>query len=196
LDYTFQVVENQHIAMMPSNDDANTIGYETKFLISNEGRYPPIAWNVSKVQPAINGDITRFTMTQEQFDPSRDNAELMIADYYASYVEPDLPAVEEASAIRDWEFVYSGMPTVRAGGGYKKFTLQERIDDLLVDMTEDVEWFVDFPDGDLTKLEFSVDGNVFKVKCLPQYDLIGKTFTVTAQSAYNSKSITVEVISL
>ena len=45
LDYYTQVVENQHIAIMPSNDDANTIGYETKFLISNEGRYPPIAWN-------------------------------------------------------------------------------------------------------------------------------------------------------
>ena len=196
LDYTFQVVENQHIAMMPSNDDANTIGYETKFLISNEGRYPPIAWNVSKVQPAINGNITRFTMTQEQFDPARDNAELMIADYYVSYVEPNLPEVEEPITVNDLEFVYSGMPTVRAGGGYKKFTLKEYIDEQLVDVMGDVHWSVDFSDGDPDKLEFSIEGNVFRVKCLPDYELIGKTFTITAESTYNSKSITVEVISL
>ena len=196
LDYYTQVVENQHIAIMPSNDDANTIGYETKFLISNEGRYPPIAWNVSKVQPAINGSITRFTMTQEQFNPAKDNAELMIADYYASYVEPDIPETEETPTVSDLEFVYSGMPAVRAGGGYKKFTLKERINDRLVDVRDDIEWSVNFPDGDETQLEFSIDNNICRVKCKPDYSLIGKTFNITAESANSSKSITVEVISL
>ena len=41
LDYTLQVVEQQHVMFMPSNMDTNTIGYDTKFLVSNEGRYPP-----------------------------------------------------------------------------------------------------------------------------------------------------------
>ena len=35
-----------------------------------------------------------------------------------------------------------------------------------------------------------------RVKCLNDYSLIGKTFTVTAQTENSSKSITVEVISL
>ena len=196
LDYYTQVVENQHIAIMPSNDDANTIGYETKFLISNEGRYPPIAWNVSKVQPAINGDITRFTMTQEQFNPVRDNAELMIADYHDPYEGPNASEVVENPVVNNLEFVYSGTPTVRTGGSYKKFTLQERIGDALVDITDDIQWSVDFPDGDLAKLETIIEGNVFKVKCLPAYNLVGKTFTISAKSTYSSKSITVEVISL
>lgn len=195
LDYTFQIVENQHVAMMPSNDDANTIGYETKFLISNEGRYPPLAWNVSKVQPSINGAITSFTMTQEQFDPAKDNAELMIADYYDSYVEPEMPEVGEVPTVSNLEIVYSGKPAVRAGGGYKKFTLKTRSGDDLVDTTGHVEWDVDFGDNK-DKLEYSVKDNTFKVKCLNDYSLIGATFTITATSAHSSKSIVCEVISL
>ena len=55
---------------------------------------------------------------------------------------------------------------------------------------------IDFSDGDLDKLEQSVKDNVFKVKCLPFYDLVGKTFTITAERKYSSKSLIVEVISL
>ena len=88
------------------------------------------------------------------------------------------------------------MPAVRAGGGYKKFTLKERINDRLVDVRDDIEWSVNFPDGDETQLEFSIDNNICRVKCKPDYSLIGKTFNITAESANSSKSITVEVISL
>lgn len=200
LDYYTQIVENQHVAIMPSNDDTNTIGYETKFLISNEGRYPPIAWNVSKVQPAINGAVTRFTMTQEQFNPSKDNAELMIADYYDSYIEPELPNVEETPTVNNLEIVYSGMPTVRAGGGSKKFTLKERSGESLIELADDVAkgivWDIIFPDGDKTDFNLKPDGKMCTVKCDLNYSLVGKTFEIVAKSAYGSKSVTVEVISL
>ena len=195
LDYTFQIVENQHVAIMPSNDDANTIGYETKFLISNEGRYPPLAWNVSKVQPSINGAVTSFTMTQEQFNPARDNAELMIADYYDSYTEPEFLETEEIPTISDLEITYSGKPAVRAGGGFKKFVLKERVDDELVDATGDIKWDIDFGENQ-DQLEYSTKDNFIKVKCTNNYSLIGTTFTITATSKHNSKSIVVEVISL
>ena len=84
---------------------------------------------------------------------------------------------------------------MRAGGGYKKFTLKARVSGELVDVT-DVKWSIDFSDGDLDKLEQSVKDNIFRVKCLPFYDLVGKTFTITAQSKHSSKSLVVEVISL
>ena len=196
LDYTLQVVEQQHVMLMPSNKDTNTIGYDSKFLVSNEGRYPPIAWKISKIQPSVVNDTVRFTMTQEQFNSATDDPELMIANYKMSYVEPELPELEEVPTVSDLEIVYSGRPAVRAGGGYKKFTLKAQVDGKLVDTTEDVEWSVDFSDGDPTKLECSVVDNVFKVKCKSDYELIGKTFTITAQSGHGSKSITVEVISL
>lgn len=196
LDYTFQIVENQSIAIMPTNDDSRTISYDTKFLISEPGRYPPIAWKISKIFNSFNGDITRFTMTQEQFNPATDNAELMIANYYESAVEPEVIETEETPAPIDLEITYSGSPAVRAGGGYKKFTLKTRINGELIDFTEDVEWSIDFSDGDPNKLEPSASGSVFKVKCKPDYSLIGKTFTITATTKYCSKSLIVEVISL
>jgi hypothetical protein len=196
LDFTFQIVENQSIAIMPTNDDSRTISYDTKFLISEPGRYPPIAWKISKIFNSFNGDITRFTMTQEQFNPATDNAELMIANYYESAVEPEVIETEETPVPIDLEITYSGSPAVRAGGGYKKFTLKTRINGDLIDFEEDVEWSIDFSNGDSTKLESSESGSVFKVKCKPDYSLIGKTFTITATTKYCSKSLIVEVISL
>ena len=196
LDYTFEVVEQQHVMLMPSNNDTNILTYNTRLLVSNEGRYPPIAWKISKVQPSVVNDTVRFTMTQEQYNAATDDAKLMIANYRTSYVEPEILETEETPTVSDLEIVYSGKPAVRAGGGYKKFTLKTRVDGKLVDVTEDVEWDIDFSDGDLTKLECSVVDNVFKVKCLNDYSLIGKTFTITAESTYSSKSIIVEVVSL
>lgn len=36
-------------AWLPTNKDTQTIGYNQRMLISDEGRYPPIAWQVSKI---------------------------------------------------------------------------------------------------------------------------------------------------
>ena len=196
LDYTFEVVEQQHVMLMPSNNDTNILTYNTRLLVSNVGRYPPIAWKISKVQPSVASDTVRFTMTQEQFNAATDNVELMIADYRKSYVEPEFIELEETPIISDLEITYAGKPAVRAGGGYKKFTLKSRANGQLVDITEDVEWSVDFPDGDPTKLECSAVDNIFKIKCLNDYSLIGKTFTITAESMHSSKSIICEVISI
>ena len=196
LDYVFSVPENQHIAMLPTNDDTRTIQYATRFLISDPERRPAIAWKVSKIASSLNGAITKFTMTQEQFNAAKDNADLMIANYYQSSVEPEFSEVEEIPTVSDLEIVYSGQPAVRAGGSYKKFTLKTHIDDEFVDVTSNVEWTIVFPEGDLTHLESSIQGNIFKVKCLPRYDLIGKTFIITAECEYGLQSIVVEVISL
>ena len=194
--YVGQTVENQEVMWLPCNDDTKTIQYDTKFLKSSPGRYPALKWSVTKIEDTAVKGISMFTMAQTQFDPAKDNVELGIADYWESAVEPEFPELEEVPTISDLEIVYSGKPAVRAGGGYKKFTLKARIDGKLIDVTDDVEWSIDFPDGDLTKLEMSVIDNVFKVKCLNDYSLIGKTFTITAESEHSSTSLIVEVISL
>lgn len=196
LDYTTQTVENQEVLWLPTNDDTKTIVYDTKFLKSSPGRYPPLRWTITKIEDTATDGISKFTMAQDQFDPSKDNAELMIANYYDSYVEPEVLEAEETPTFSDLEIVYSGKPAVRAGGGYKKFTLKARVNGKLVDTTDNVEWVIDFPDGDQEKLECSIADNVFKVKCLNDYSLIGKTFTITATSKRSSKSMIVEVISL
>lgn len=195
LDYTTQTVENQEVMWLPTNDDTKTIIYDTKFLKSSNGRCPPLRWTITKIEDTAIDGISKFTLAQDQFDPVKDNVELMIANYYESYVEPEMPELEETPTVSDLEIIYSGSPAVRAGGGYKKFTLKARINGELVDAMG-VEWSVEFSDGGLDKLEYYALDNVFKVKCLPFYDLVGKTFTITAKSKYSSKSLVVEVISL
>ena len=173
---------------LPTNDDTKTILYDTKFLKSSPGRYPPLRWTVTKVEDTAIEGISKFTLAQDQFDPAKDNAELGIANYYDSYVEPELPEIEEIPTVSNLEIVYSGSPSVRAGGGFKKFSLKKRIDGALVDFKEEVEWNIDFG-GKEDKLERSVSGNVFKVKCLNDYSLIGQTFAITAKCKYDTKSI-------
>lgn len=152
-------------------------------------------WTITKIEDTATEGISKFTLAQDLFDPAKDNAELMIANYNELSIDPEIPI------INDLEIVCSGAPAVRAGGGYKKFTLKQRVNDELVNVTEKVTWTIDFPNGDLDKLESIPKVNVqadneFKVKCLPFYDLVGETFTITAESEYGSKSIIVEVISL
>ena len=195
LDYTTQTVENQEVMWLPTNDDTKTILYDTKFLKSSPGRYPALKWTVTKIEDTATEGISMFTMAQTQFDPARDNVELGVADYWESAVEPELPELEEVPTVSDLEIVYSGKPAVRAGGGYKKFSLQERIDGKLVDVSGDVKWHFDF-DGNEDKLTDTQQGNIIKIKCVNDYSLIGKTFTITAKTAYSSKSLTVEVTSL
>ena len=195
MDYTTQTVENQEVLWLPTNDDTKTILYDTKFLKSSPGRYPPLRWTITKIEDTATEGISKFTLAQDQFDPSKDNAELMVANYWESAVEPELLELEETPTISDLEITYSGKPAVRAGGGYKKFRLKTRVNGELVDVSKDVEWSVDF-DGKEDKLECSVDNNIFRVKCLNDYSLIGQTFTLTAESEHSVKSVIVEVISL
>lgn len=182
--------------IVPNNDDSRTIMYDQRFLLGDGKRYPPLAYKVSKVSPSMNGDIVSFTMTQEQYSSSLDNFEEMIGGYYASAIAPEVPETEEIPTVSDLEIAYSGKPAVRAGGGFKKFSLKSRIDGKLVDCTEDVSWSIDFPDGDLEQLETSKSENIIRIKCKPDYLLIGKTFTITATTKYSSKSLIVEIASL
>ena len=195
LDYVGQTVENQEVMWLPTNDDTKTILYDTKFLKSAPGRYPALKWTITKIEDSAVDGISRFTMAQTQFDPAKDNCELMVADYWESTVEPELPELEEVPIISNLEITYSGIPAVRAGGGYKKFALKERVDEKLVDVVDDIEWSVDFG-GNEEKLSCAIQDNIIKVKCMNDYSLIGKTFTITATTEYSSKSIVVEVTSL
>lgn len=195
LDYYAQTVENQEVMWLPTNNDTKTILYDTKFLKSSPGRNPALVWKVSKIEDTAIDGISMFTMTQEMFNPATDNADLMIADYWENAVEPTPPVLEYASADNDLEITFSGSPTVKAGGSYKKFTLKQRVDSDLVDTTENVSWSVDFGSNE-DKLELLAQDNFVKVKCKNDYSLIGNTFTLTATTKYGSKSIIVEVTSL
>jgi hypothetical protein len=150
---------------------------------------------VTKIEDTATEGISKFTLAQAQFDPARDNVELGVADYWESAVEPEILEAEETPTASDLEITYSNSPAVKAGGGYKQFTLKERVADKLIDATEAVEWIVDF-DGNEDKLECSEKDNTIRIKCKPDYSLIGKTFNLIARTKHSSKMLIVEVASL
>ena len=195
LDYTTQTAENQEVLWLPTNNDTKTILYDTKILKSSPGRYPPIRWTITKIEDTDTEGISKFTMAQDQFDPSKDNVDLMVANYWDNAIEPKDIKHEEKQASSDLDITYSGTPTVRAGGGFKKFVLKSILNGEQTDPTDDVKWIVDFG-NDSDKLETSIENNVLRVKCKPDYSLIGSVFTITALCAGSSKSVVVEVISL
>ena len=207
LDYVGQTVENQEVMWLPTNDDTKTIQYDTKFLKSSPGRYPALKWTTTKIEDSAVDGISMFTMAQTQFDPDKDNCDLMIADYWESAVEPEQNETQIQSNL---EIVYSGAPAVRAGGGYKKFALKQYVDGELEDISEEIEWVVentvvDVTSDDVFSIHFGnhenglmclVQENVIKVKCINDYSLIGSTFTITAKNKDGPKSVIVEVTSL
>lgn len=207
LDYTTQTVENQEVMWLPTNSDTKTILYDTKFLKSSQGREPALKWTVTKIEDTAVKGITKFTLAQTQFDPSKDDLENGIADYKEFTVKQNPEKDDEMSNI---EITYSGAPTVKAGGGYKKFCLKELANGDLVNVEENIKWYIGEEhvnvDGDSVynvkiggneeSLECDVNGNVFKVKFPNDYSLIGSTFTITATTQNDSKSIVVEVVSL
>ena len=214
--YTTQTVENQEVMWLPTNEDTKTILYDTKFLKSSPGRFPPIRWTVTKIEDTATDGISRFTLAQDMFDPIKDNLELMIANYYNQYSDieildkEDIPSNDEQTQISDLEIIYSSKSIVRVGGGYKKFTLKEKVNNELVDVQSLIEWcvngktldctisdeqFVKFGDNN-GKLICLCENNILKIKCINDYSLIGSQFNVSAKVGNDYKLIVVEVASL
>ena len=62
--------------------DTRTITHEQRFFISNNELYPDL-YMVSKINNTVPAGLIKVTLKSDDFDPSRDNTELKIADYYS-----------------------------------------------------------------------------------------------------------------
>lgn len=173
----FTFVDNVTSCIMPTNSDSLTIGYNKRFIISDEKRYPPLVYQVSKIEDTQPIGLTTFKFTQETFDPVHDNAELMICNYYDSPIEPEVPNIEtelqSTAAI-----TYNGTkPTVKVGGSYKIFTPSFSAETVTVD-----RWTISDENGDITNdtknYTIEYDDDKLKLKVALNYNLIGKVLTV------------------
>ena len=90
---------------MPTNDKTQTITYNDRFLLSDR-TINPLAFRISKVEDLYPLGVTKFTLTQDHFDPVKDNAELKLADYYTSEITPT-PEEEVVIPEEDVEIAYS-----------------------------------------------------------------------------------------
>ena len=171
-------VDDVTSAILPTNSDSLTIGYNKRFIISDEKRYPPLVYQVSKINDTQPHGLTTFKFTQETFDPTHDNAELGICNYFDSPIEPqpsepDLPIETSTATI-----TYSGTkPTIKVGGSWKTFTPTFSDESITVD-----KWVVSDENGDISydTENYTIEyyDNQLKLKVAQNYSLIGKLLTI------------------
>lgn len=188
------LVDNDIYFWAPTNVEVNTISYDTRFLISNEGRFPPLAWKVTAIKDMGPIGLTRFCLSQDLYNDTQDNAELMIADYFASEIEPT-PIEPEMELIGTAAITYNGSkPTVKVGGSWKVFT--PAFSDEAVTVSK---WTISDENGDIsgnTNYTIEYDGNKLRLKVALNYNLVGKVLIIQLIGSDGSMAqLSVEVIS-
>ena len=180
-------------AWMPTTSDSALIGYNQRFLISDERRATPLAWEVSKIEDTQPFGIVKLKMKQTTFDAVHDNADLMLASYYADGIEPTEPDVEqELSGTAT--ISYSGTkPTIKVGGSYKTFTPVFSIEGTTV-----TKWLISDENGDIsgdTNYTIERDDELLKLKVSQNYYLIGKVLIVQCVGSDGSTAqVEIEIV--
>ena len=194
-------VDNVTSVILPTNSDSLTIGYNKRFIISDERRYPPLVYQVSKIEDTQPIGLTEFKFTQETFEPTRDNAELMICNYYDSEITPSIPNTE-SSSTNVFDITYNGTkPSVKVGGSAKVFTANLPEDnhfDIMWSLSDGVNTYgksyENYTDtfGDYI---VTTEDRTLKLKVAAKYDLVGTVLTIKAKCADGSSGeVQVEVI--
>lgn len=191
--YTSTVDGTQSI-WLPTTADSVVIGYNQRFLISDTKRLTPLAWEVSRIQDMQPFGITKLTMKQTTFDENHDNAELMLANYYDTAMEPTAPDIEE-ELFSTASITFSGTkPTVKVGGSYKTFTPVFSMEGTTVD-----KWLVSDENGDISgdteNYTIERDGELLKLKVAANYYLIKKTLIVQVVGSDKSTAqVEIEIV--
>ena len=183
-------MDNVTSAIVPTNSDTVTILYNQRFIISDPKRYPPIVYQVSKIEDTQPHGLTTFKFTQETFDPVHDNAELGICNYFDSPIEPRPSESDSHIELQQTATItYSGTkPTIKVGGNWKTFTPAFKDESTTVS-----KWTVSDENGDIsgnTNYTIEYIGNQMKLKVAQNYNLIG---TVLIVQVIGSDSSTAEV---
>ena len=189
----FGFVDNITSAILPTNNDTITIGYNHRFMITDPRRTTPLVWTVSKIEDSTPFGLTELKFTQETYNPTLDNKELMICNYYDSSIEPEVHNIEDE--LRGTATItYNGTkPTVKVGGSYKIFTPAFSGESVVVD-----KWTISDENGDIsgnTNYIIERDGDLLKLKVTTNYNLIGKVLIVQLFGSDGSVAeLSVEVV--
>lgn len=190
----FGFVDNITSAILPTNSDTITIGYNHRFMITDPRRPIPLVWTVSKIEDSTPFGLTELKFTQETYSETLDNKELMLCNYYDTNIEPEVPDIEtefKATAA----ITYSGSkPTVKVGGSFKTFIPAFSDETVTVD-----KWIISDENGDISadmeNYTLEYDGDKLKLKVALNYNLIGKVLIVQLIGSDKSTAqISVEVI--
>ena len=187
------IVDGTLSVWLPTTNDAVTIGYNQRFLISDKRRVVPLAWEVSKIEETHPFGITKLKLKQSTFNPSADDAESMLADYSSDGIDPVEPSIEFSGNAT---ISYSGTkPTIKVGGSTKTFTPTFSIKGTTV-----AQWLLRYKDGEIPEEEieyYTVEyqDNLLMLSVAQNYNLVSKVLIIQVVGSDGSTAeVSVEVI--
>lgn len=186
-------VENQIMFWVPSNSVTKSIYYDQRFLIS-DNREIPISWFVTKIEDTFPVGICKVILKQDFFNPSRDNAELMIADYYKDKVAletDDSKNIDVLCSRSEIDISSWKEPKIIIGSDYRNIMGKFYKLDEPIDITG--MWTVDALEEFKDKIHFETDNNILKIKCDKDYSLVGQVITITFSDEENKYKSSLEI---
>ena len=197
-EYRSSKTENQDNFIIPMNSITEYLYYNQRLVISAPLRKQrPLVWEVSKVENINPLGINKITVFQNLWNSETDwidpdDCFEMYADYYKSTVLPtDESPSKPSSGYSDISI--SGSPTVKFGGGYKKFTatFYNAQNDVDVDASAKWSFWVDGEQCD-EAIVLLYDNNTIKVKIIDEA-LVGKIINVEVCDQNDERSSTFDI---
>ena len=179
-DYKVETIENQRKCRLPFNDITANLYYNQRMIIS--APIPePITWRVTKIENTAPLGINLITFAQDKFDQHKDNAEMMLADYYLSSIEPTEPEVEE-DIVPDNIYAaisYSGIkPEIKVGASKTLTVKYFNVNGEEVEH-EPGDWKFEVDGDDISSdVDIEITGNEAIIK-INSYDYLGEIITIT-----------------
>lgn len=191
-------------------DDNRTIFYEQRFMITNNSLEPRV-YQVTKNVDVFPPGIMKLSLKQDEYDKTRDNAELCICDYYSKIGESKLDFKEstallsshisqmQINAQNELEVITTDTNSQLYIGNHAYFQAD------FPDTSSMANWKISLVSSNdyekpnsyyenLLKMEF-VDSHTLLLKIGKAKSLIGKTFvlSVTDEKGEYYSSIEIEV---
>lgn len=112
-------VENQIQFIVPCNDKTKTIGYDTRFMLSDTLIYPRV-YEVSKIEDTFPPGVIKITLVQTHYNAAIDEPLLALCGYHEHAI---LPEEEDTHVSLNAKLTFSGTkPILHKGGSARRVT--------------------------------------------------------------------------
>lgn len=179
--------DKQYHIMIPADTATTALKYDMRFMLEIAGGVP-LVFKLTKFD-GITGNnqnvkLLNITLTENVYDAKRDNAELMIADYYE---DESVPVVVGCKI----DYESDKIPISSQGRFFANFGTNTEIG------ANDFQWQISDNDFNISNLILSYDGYQIRIIVKNNKELIGKHFTlavVYGEEVY--AKLDVEIIAL
>ena len=176
-DRIFSTYDKQYHLMLPYDDNTQRLHDGCRFMMELSGD-TPLVYEVTKFD-GITGNnktikVLNLTLTQTDYDKSRDNVELRICDYYTTQ-ENSINETDNGCTMysridyENDEIKLSSYETFCA-------VFYDDKDNLIEQDTNNYSWSISNNNFDLKNLKITYKDNTVKIAVNNNRDLIGQTF--------------------